>query len=112
MNKKILIVGAGPGGLTAGMILAKRGFNVTIIEKSSVVGGRNAPISLNGFTFDTGPTFLMMNFILTEMFEESGKNIKDCLDMRRLDPMYLLRFSNYDPVQRSFINLRNTRFII
>ena len=69
-RKKVLVIGAGPGGLTAAMILAKRGFDVTVFEKEPVVGGRNAPIRLDGYTFDTGPTFLMMNFTLREMFEE------------------------------------------
>ncbi|MEI7905371.1 MAG: phytoene desaturase family protein [Candidatus Firestonebacteria bacterium] len=91
-KKNIIIVGAGPGGLSAGMILAKRGFKVTILEKESIVGGRNAPIKKDGFTFDTGPTFLMMNYILKEIFEESGKRAEDYMDVKRLEPMYRLKF--------------------
>ncbi|HEQ78793.1 MAG TPA: FAD-binding protein [Euryarchaeota archaeon] len=64
MPKRIAIVGAGPGGLTAGMILASKGFDVTIFEKESSVGGRNAEIKLDNYLFDTGPTFLMMKFVL------------------------------------------------
>jgi phytoene desaturase len=56
-QKHILVVGAGPGGLTAAMILAYRGFKVTVLEKESKVGGRNAAIEKNGYKFDTGPTF-------------------------------------------------------
>ncbi len=99
-KKKIAIVGAGPGGLTAGMILAHRGFDVEIFEKEPIAGGRNAPIKINGFTFDIGPTFLMMNFILEEMFEETGRKAKDYLDFRRLDPMYRLKF--YDNEIRAY----------
>lgn len=91
-KKKIAVVGAGPGGLTAGMILQHRGFDVTIYEKADKVGGRNAPIKMNGYTFDTGPTFLMMNFILEEMFEETGRKATDYLKFVRLDPMYRLKF--------------------
>ena len=65
---KINIVGAGPGGLTAAMLLARRGFKVKIFEKAPYVGGRNAAIIRNGYKFDTGPTFLMMKFILDEVF--------------------------------------------
>ena len=90
--KKIIIVGAGPGGLTSGMILAKRGFDVTIIEKDSDVGGRNKPIRLNGYTFDTGPTFLMLTFILEDMFRQAGRNVHDYLSFTKLDPMYRLQF--------------------
>lgn len=91
-KRKIVIVGAGPGGLTAGMILSQRGFDVTICEKEGVVGGRNAPIKLNGYTFDTGPTFLMLKFVLDEMFEEVGKNSEDYLEFKKIDPMYRLKF--------------------
>ena len=74
-GKKVIIVGAGPGGLTSAMILAHRGFSVTVYEKEDRVGGRNAPIQLGPYTFDTGPTFLMMKFILDEMFSEAGKDV-------------------------------------
>jgi len=52
------------------MILTHRGFDVIILEKEKVVGGRNAPLKIDEYTFDTGPTFLMMKFILDEMFDE------------------------------------------
>jgi phytoene desaturase len=95
-KKKVIVVGAGPGGLTSAMILAKRGFDVTVFEKEAVVGGRNAPIRLDGYTFDTGPTFLMMNFTLREMFEEAGRKAEDYMEVKKLEPMYRLRFPDFD----------------
>lgn len=94
MKKKILIVGAGPGGLTSAMILARRGFDVEVFEKAHVVGGRSAVLSFDGFDFDTGPTFLMMKFILDEMFEEAGESIDDHLETVELNPMYRLIFND------------------
>ena len=96
MAKKIAIIGAGPGGLTAGMILAKNGFDVEIFEKEGQVGGRNAAIKLGEYTFDTGPTFLMMNFVLEEVFKMAGKDVKDYLEQIQLDPMYRLKFSDIE----------------
>ena len=87
----INIVGAGPGGLTAAMLLARRGFKVRIFEKAAQVGGRNAAIIRNGYKFDTGPTFLMMKFILDEVFEEADRNINDYLKPVKLEPMYRLQ---------------------
>ena len=95
-TKKVIVIGAGPGGLTSAMILAHRGFEVTVFEKEAEVGGRNAPLKLNGYTFDTGPTFLMMNFTLKEMFEEAGKKAEDYLTAKKLDPMYRLKFSDFE----------------
>lgn len=95
-KKKIVIIGAGPGGLTAAMLLANRGFDVQVFEKEPVVGGRNAAIRSDGFTFDVGPTFLMMRFILDEMFTDTGRNVEDYLDFVLIDPMYRLQFDDLE----------------
>ncbi|MBU1534568.1 FAD-dependent oxidoreductase, partial [Myxococcota bacterium] len=92
--KKVLIVGAGPGGLTAAMILASKGYRVEVFEKSNVVGGRNAPLRLGPYTFDTGPTFLMMRHILDEVFAITGRKSEDYLKCTEVDPMYRLRFGD------------------
>ena len=97
MNKKqVIIIGAGPGGLTSAMILAHRGFKVTVFEKEKELGGRNAPIHLDGYTFDTGPTFLMMEYVLREMFQEAGRNAEDYLTFVKLDPLYRLKFEDFE----------------
>ena len=93
---RVAVVGAGPGGLTSAMILAHRGFDVTVFEKQDAVGGRNAALRLGDYTFDTGPTFLMMKFILEEVFELAGRNIDDYLDLVRLDPLYRLQIGGVD----------------
>ena len=77
MKKKVVIVGAGPGGLTAGMLLASKGYAVEIFETKDQVGGRNGTFSGQGFTFDIGPTFLMMLHILEEMFALTGRRLQD-----------------------------------
>lgn len=57
MQKRVLIVGAGPGGLASAMLLAKAGLDVKIIERMPRVGGRTSTIEARGFRFDMGPTF-------------------------------------------------------
>lgn len=93
-GKRIVIIGAGPGGLTAGMILARRGFNVTIVEKGDRVGGRNAELKAGDFSFDTGPTFLHQKFTLDEVFADAGRSSEDYLDFRLLDPMTRLTWGD------------------
>ena len=93
-GKKVIIIGAGPGGLTCAMILAHRGFSVTVYEKEDRVGGRNAPLKLGPYTFDTGPTFLMMKFILEEMFTEAGKDLVNYLKLHKIEPMYHLDYGD------------------
>ncbi|BCX49396.1 phytoene dehydrogenase [Haloferula helveola] len=93
-DKRVIIVGAGPGGLTAGMILARRGFDVTIVEKRDRVGGRNAELKVGDFSFDTGPTFLHQKFTLDEVFREAGRNAEDYMDLVLLDPMTRLTWGD------------------
>jgi len=89
-EKSIIIVGAGPGGLTAAMILANRGFRVTVLEKRDRVGGRNGELRTGEYSHDIGPTFLMMKFLLDSIFEITGRQIDDYMEFRLLDPMYEL----------------------
>lgn len=93
-TKHIIIVGAGPGGLCAGMLLSQRGFKVSIFDKNPEVGGRNRAIRINGFAFDTGPTFLLMKGVLDEMFELCGKRSQDYMDFVPLNPMYQLVYDD------------------
>jgi len=95
-DRHIAVIGAGPGGLTSAMILARHGYRVSVYEAKPRVGGRNARLSLGPYHFDTGPTFLMMPPILREMFEMAGKKQEDYLDSKPLDPMYQLSFHDLD----------------
>jgi len=95
-TKHIIIVGAGPGGLCAGMLLSQRGFKVSIFDKHAEIGGRNRPINMNGFTFDTGPTFLLMKGVLDEMFELCERRSEDYLEFLPLSPMYRLLYDDRD----------------
>jgi len=93
-KKRIIIVGAGPGGLTAGMLLAQRGFDVRVYEAQERVGGRNAALTLGDFRFDVGPTFLMMDFVLREVFAATHRRLEDYVTLRPLDPLYRLVFDD------------------
>jgi len=100
-KKNVVIVGAGPGGLATAMLLAQRGFRVQVFEKQDVIGGRNAEVKLGEYRFDLGPTFLMMKFLLDELFAEGGRNSSDYLQFRKLDPMYALNFPDKTMLARS-----------
>ncbi|MBA2174375.1 phytoene desaturase [Halobacillus locisalis] len=90
--KKIAVVGAGPGGLSASMILASKGYDVQVYEKQGYVGGRNGHFSLGEYTFDIGPTFLSMPHIMEEIFQMAGRDVHDYMDLIELSPMYELQF--------------------
>jgi phytoene desaturase len=100
-KRHVAIVGAGPGGLATAMLLAQRGFRVQVFEKQDVIGGRNAEVRLGEYRFDLGPTFLMMKFLLDELFAEGGRRSSDYLQFRKLDPMYALKFPGKTMLARS-----------
>lgn len=82
--KSVAVIGAGPGGLTAGMLLASKGYQVTVYEKQPFIGGRTSALHKDGYTFDRGPTFLNMPHILEEMFHLAGRRLEDYIELKSL----------------------------
>jgi phytoene desaturase len=93
-KQKVIIVGAGVGGMTAGIHLAKAGFEVTIVEKNDNPGGRCDQISRDGHRFDTGPTLLVMPLLYEKEFEALGVSMREMLDLKQVDPTYHLVFDD------------------
>lgn len=87
---RVLVVGAGPGGLASAMLLAASGVKVTVIERLEDVGGRTSTFELGGFRFDLGPTFFLYPRVLREIFAAVGQDLDDHVDLVRLDPCYRL----------------------
>ena len=86
MKKKCVIIGSGLGGLSSGVIMAKNGYDVTILEQSQQIGGCLQCFSRNGAKFETGMHFagsLDDGQILSNYF--NFLEIKDKLDFSRLD---------------------------
>ena len=93
-KKSVIIVGAGIGGLCSAARLLKDGYSVTIYEKEALVGGRAHRIKQDGYTFDTGPTLLMMTDVLYDTFKYCGKNLDDYLTLLQLEPNYQVAFAD------------------
>ena len=93
-SQKVIIVGAGPGGLAAAILLARSGVDVTVVERRDVVGGRTSTMERDGFKFDTGPTFFLYPRVLREIFAAAGRDLDEEIPMYRLDPQYRLVFGS------------------
>lgn len=94
MSKKVIVIGAGPGGLSASMLLSHKGYQVEMFERKDSVGGRNYPLRLGEYTFDLGPTFFMMKDVLEDIFSFTGRKLEDYVKLYRLDPLYRLQFAD------------------
>ena len=93
-QKDAVVIGAGPGGLAAAMLLAAAGAKVTLFEKDKQVGGRTKVFSEDGFRFDVGPTFFLYPQILESLFTRCGLRMQDYIEMKRVDPSYRLAFEH------------------
>ncbi len=93
MTKKVIIIGAGPGGLASAILLAGAGLKVRVLERLPVVGGRTSTLTNNGFTFDLGPTFFLYPRILDEILQAGGTSLQAEVEMTRLDPQYRVQFA-------------------
>ena len=85
--KKIIIIGAGLGGLSAAIRLAKSGFDVAVLEKNETVGGKVNYVEANGYKFDTGASLLTMRHVFEDLFNFCGRLMEDYLTIVRLEPI-------------------------
>lgn len=91
---RIVVVGAGVGGLAAAARLAVAGHEVTVCEQAEIVGGKLGWHTQDGFSWDTGPSLLTMPQILEDLFTATGAPLAQSLQLRRLDPIARYRFAD------------------
>lgn len=96
MPKKVIVIGAGFAGLSAASHLAQKGYEVTILEKNSIAGGRARKFEVDGFTFDMGPSWYWMPDVFEQYFAQFGKKVSDYYNLVRLDPGYKIIFGEDD----------------
>jgi phytoene desaturase len=94
MNKKVVIIGAGIGGLGAAGLFSKKGYDVCVLEKNSNAGGRANIFEHEGFRFDMGPSWYLAPDLFEHYFNLVGERVEDHLDLKRLSPSYRIFFRN------------------
>ena len=107
--KKVGVIGSGFSGLAAAACLAKAGFEVTVLEKNSELGGRARKFETQGFTFDMGPSWYWMPEVFEQFFNLFDKKSSDFYELVRLDPSYEVLFGKDDKVAlpADFESLKN-----
>ena len=94
MGKKVIVIGSGFSSLSAACYLAKDGYDVSIYEKNSTVGGRASKFSKEGFTFDMGPSWYWMPDIFDKFFGDFGRKTSEFYTLDKLSPAYKIFFSD------------------
>jgi len=100
-TKRVVIIGTGMGGLAAAIRLRLMGFDVEVFEKNEGAGGRINRLREGGFTFDTGPTLLLMTDVYRDLFAAAGRDLDKELDLICLDPNYRVHFGDGDSIKVS-----------
>ncbi len=91
---KVVIIGAGIGGITTAVYLAKNGYSVNVYEKNSEPGGRCSRLIRNGHRFDLGATMLLMPGIYQEVFSSLGISLEPNRDIISLENLYKIYFDD------------------
>jgi phytoene desaturase len=89
-RERVVVIGAGFGGLAAALRLQTAGFAVTVIEARDQPGGRASQFKSQGYTFDMGPTLLTLPQLLEELWKLAGRDMREDLDLVELRPFYRL----------------------
>jgi phytoene desaturase len=91
-----LVIGAGFGGIAAALRLRAKGYNVTVVDRCSQIGGRAQVFERNGFRHDAGPTVITAPFLFDELFELFGEKFSDHVTLVPLKPWYRFHFADGD----------------
>ncbi len=97
------VVGAGIGGLATAVRLAHVGWRVTVLEQHEQPGGRAGRWESEGFTFDTGPSLVMMTEYWQKLFRDVGRRLEDYLTLVQIDPCYRIHFPDGTSHDRSSV---------
>ncbi|HEQ72647.1 MAG TPA: phytoene desaturase [Spirochaetia bacterium] len=93
-KKKVVMIGAGLAGLAGAALLARNGSEVTVVEQLDSPGGVAGRHTEAGFTFDTGPSWYLMNGVYERFFGLFGKKPADYYDLVKLEPSYRIFFGD------------------
>lgn len=97
--QSVSIIGSGISGLVASCFLARSGYDVTVYEKNTTIGGRARVLSQDGFTFDMGPSWYWMPDVYEDFFNQFGKSASDYYQLKQLDPGFQIIYSNTDVIK-------------
>jgi phytoene desaturase len=91
---KIVVIGAGLGGLTAAARLSALGHSVDLFEASDRHGGKCRTEEIDGFSFDTGPSLLTLPAVYRDFFLKTGDRMEQVLPIEGVDPAFAYRFAD------------------
>jgi 1-hydroxycarotenoid 3,4-desaturase len=86
---RVVIVGAGMGGLCSALLLAHQGLDVTVVESSGVPGGKVHSREVNGVSIDSGPTVFTMRWVFDALLRKVGTSLEAEMNITPLQVLAL-----------------------
>ena len=86
-DTRVVVIGAGIGGLTSALLLALRGCAVTVVEKEIDVGGKVRRVAVDGALIDAGPTVFTLREVFDDVFAEAGERLDDHVAIRSAETL-------------------------
>ncbi|MFX0014062.1 MAG: phytoene desaturase family protein [Promethearchaeota archaeon] len=110
-NKKLIVIGAGFGGIASAIRMQAAGYNVLLLEKTNQIGGKASVFKINNYIFDAGPTAITVPHLIQELFELNNENMKDYLELIPIRPYFRIYFHdgsyfNYSTVEENFAQIK------
>ena len=105
MSDKVVVVGAGMGGLVSALLLAQRGVDVTVVESSSVTGGKIHTTEVAGVHIDSGPTVLTMRWVFDEIMRQVGTDLDHEVGLTPLNVLARHFWTNGSRMDLSLIHI-------
>ena len=105
---KVIVIGAGIGGMSAAARLAKAGHDVTIFEGSDRTGGKCRTKWIGNYAFDTGPSLLTLPAVYRDLFLKTGKRIEHILKIEPVDPAFEYNFADKTKITFPNLSLKGT----
>jgi phytoene desaturase len=91
---RVVVIGAGVGGLAVASRLAVKGHKVTVLEQSDQVGGKCRAFARDGFVFDTGPSLFTLPAVYRDLFLKTGASLEESVDLQPVEPAFGYHFAD------------------
>ena len=91
---RVVVIGAGMGGMAVAARLAVKRHQVTVVEQAPTYGGKLGTYEQDGFVFDTGPSLVTLPAVYRDLFLKTGGALEDAIDLQDLEPAFGYRFAD------------------
>ncbi len=107
-SHRVVVVGAGIGGLVSALLLACKGLEVTLVEAASAPGGKMRQVQVDGVAVDSGPTVFTMRWVFDQILADAGSSLDSLLTIKPLDVLARHAWRGHAPTLDLFADVQRS----